>query len=169
MLASNKKIGTFWTELFRFQNCEWRILNLYHDNHVLCLVSHVRLFAITCIVPLIVPLGESTSLYLLQVEGLCKLGYFPKNSPMFWMYLEQFSEEFKLSQAPLSMGFSRQEYWNGLPRPPPGESSQPRSWTQVSIAGEFFTIWATREAHGYHSYTHFTDVEMEAQRIYILY
>ena len=27
------------------------------------------------------------------------------------------------------------------------ESSQPRSWTQVShIAGRFFTIWATREA-----------------------
>ena len=26
-------------------------------------------------------------------------------------------------QAPLSMGFSRQEYWSGLPRPPPGESS----------------------------------------------
>ena len=23
-------------------------------------------------------------------------------------------------QAPLSMGFSRHEYWNGLPRPPPG-------------------------------------------------
>ena len=23
-------------------------------------------------------------------------------------------------QAPLSMEFSRQEYWNGLPRPPPG-------------------------------------------------
>ena len=26
-------------------------------------------------------------------------------------------------QAPLSMGFSRQEYWNGLPFPSPGESS----------------------------------------------
>ena len=24
-------------------------------------------------------------------------------------------------QAPLSMGFSRQEYWNGLPFPPPGD------------------------------------------------
>ena len=24
-------------------------------------------------------------------------------------------------QAPLSMGFSRQEYWGGLPRPPPGD------------------------------------------------
>ena len=23
-------------------------------------------------------------------------------------------------QAPLSMGFSRQEYWGGLPSPPPG-------------------------------------------------
>ena len=26
-------------------------------------------------------------------------------------------------QAPLSVGFSRQEYWGGLPCPPPGESS----------------------------------------------
>ena len=25
-------------------------------------------------------------------------------------------------QAPLSMGFSRQEYWNGLPFPSPGEN-----------------------------------------------
>ena len=103
-------------------------------------------------------------------------------------------------QAPLSMEFSRQEYWSGLPRPPPGDltewmwtskslmwkllscvqlydpmdcslpgssvhgilqtrmlewvaislyrrSSQPRDWTQISsIAGWFFTIWATREA-----------------------
>ena len=24
-------------------------------------------------------------------------------------------------QAPLSMGFSRQEYWSGLPSPPPGK------------------------------------------------
>ena len=26
-------------------------------------------------------------------------------------------------QAPLSMGFPRQEYWSGLPFPPPGGSS----------------------------------------------
>ena len=50
-------------------------------------------------------------------------------------------------QAPLSMGFSRQEHWSGLPGPPAGESSQPRDWTQVfCFAGRFFTIWATREA-----------------------
>ena len=28
-------------------------------------------------------------------------------------------------QAPMSMGFSRQEYWNGLPCPPPGDLSNP--------------------------------------------
>ena len=43
-------------------------------------------------------------------------------------------------------GFSRKEYWSGLPGPSPGESSQPRDRTQVShISGRFFTIWATRE------------------------
>ena len=28
-------------------------------------------------------------------------------------------------QAPLSMGFSRQEYWSGLPIPPPGDLPDP--------------------------------------------
>ena len=30
-------------------------------------------------------------------------------------------------QAPLSMGFSRQEYWSGLPFPPPGALPNPRT------------------------------------------
>jgi len=43
-------------------------------------------------------------------------------------------------QAPLSMGFSRQEYWSVLLFPSPGESSQPRDQAQVSlIAGRCFT------------------------------
>ena len=29
-------------------------------------------------------------------------------------------------QAPLSMGFSRQEYWSGLPFPPPGDLPDPQ-------------------------------------------
>ena len=53
-------------------------------------------------------------------------------------------------QAPLSMGFSRQEYWSGLPCPPPGDlpvpGIEPRS---PRIAGGFFTSWATREAYCY--------------------
>ena len=40
-----------------------------------------------------------------------------------------------------SMGFSRQEYWSGLPFPSPRDSSQPRNQTQVSyIAGRHFTL-----------------------------
>ena len=35
-------------------------------------------------------------------------------------------------QAPLSMGFSRQEHWSGLPCSLPGESSQPRAQTCIS-------------------------------------
>src|SRR5574337_123934 len=30
-------------------------------------------------------------------------------------------------QAPLSKGFSRQEYWNGLPFPPPGDLPHPET------------------------------------------
>ena len=48
--------------------------------------------------------------------------------------------------SPLSIEFSRQEHWGGLPFPSPGESSQPRDQTQVSyLAGRLFTVWATRE------------------------
>ena len=35
-------------------------------------------------------------------------------------------------QAPLSMGFSRQEYWSALPRPPSRDSCQPRDKIHVS-------------------------------------
>ena len=50
-------------------------------------------------------------------------------------------------QAPLSLGFSRQEYWRGLPFPSPGDLPDPATEPGVSrIAGRFFTIWATREA-----------------------
>ena len=44
--------------------------------------------------------------------------------------------------APLSMGFSRQEYWSGLPfvMPSPGNLSDPETVSCVScIAGRFFT------------------------------
>ena len=48
-------------------------------------------------------------------------------------------------QAPLSMGFSRQEYWNGLSFIFSKGSSWPRDWTWVSCtAGRFFIVWATK-------------------------
>ena len=83
-------------------------------------------------------------------------------------------------QAPLSVGFSRQEYWSGgaiafsdihmyiyyihgilqarilewVAYPFSSKSSRPRNWTRIScIAGTFFTNWAIREALPFKRYT----------------
>ena len=46
-------------------------------------------------------------------------------------------------QASLSVGFSRQKYWSGLPCPPPGDlpnpGIKPASPDLLALAGEFFT------------------------------
>ena len=52
-------------------------------------------------------------------------------------------------QAPLSMGFSRQEYRSGLSFPIPRDLSNPESKATVTspaLAGGFFTASTTREA-----------------------
>ena len=52
-------------------------------------------------------------------------------------------------QDPLSMGFSRQECWSGLPCPPPGDlpdpGIKPASLRPPALAGRFFTTSATWE------------------------
>ena len=54
-------------------------------------------------------------------------------------------------QAPLSMGFSRQEYWSGLLYPSPGDLSNPgiehASLMSPALTGSFFITGATWEAH----------------------
>ena len=50
-------------------------------------------------------------------------------------------------QAPLSMAFSRQEYWGGLPFPTPGDLSNPGIETaSPALTGSIFTTSATWEA-----------------------
>ena len=55
-------------------------------------------------------------------------------------------------QAPLSMGFSRQEHWSGLPCPSPGDlpilGIKPTSAVFPILAGGFFTTSAAWEALG---------------------
>ena len=50
-------------------------------------------------------------------------------------------------QAPLSVGFSRQEYWSGLPCPPPGDlpdpGIEPLTLTSCALSGGFFTSSTT--------------------------
>ena len=61
-------------------------------------------------------------------------------------------------QAPLSMGFSRQEYWSGLPCPPPGDLPDPRiqpeSLMSSALAGGFFTTRTTLAAPWFHLRPH---------------
>ena len=54
-------------------------------------------------------------------------------------------------QAPLSMGFSRQECWSELPFPPSGDFTRDRthiSFKSPTLAGRFFTTSITWEALG---------------------
>ena len=52
-------------------------------------------------------------------------------------------------QAPLSIGFSRQEYWSGLPLPSaedlPDPEIKPTSLESPALTGRFFTTSATWE------------------------
>ena len=52
-------------------------------------------------------------------------------------------------QAPLSLGFFRQEYWSGLPCPPPGDPPDPgidsASLMPPILVGGFFITTATEE------------------------
>ena len=56
---------------------------------------------------------------LLFLDSACRLSYFS------CIQLFVTPSSFVAHQAPLSMGFSRQEYWSGLPSPPPGDLPDP--------------------------------------------
>ena len=53
--------------------------------------------------------------------------------------------------APLSMGFSRQEYWSGLPFPSPGDlpdaGTEPASLASPALQVDFFTNSTTWDTH----------------------
>ena len=54
-------------------------------------------------------------------------------------------------QAPLFMGFFKQEYWSGLPSPPPGyltnPGTEPVSLMSPALTGGFFTTSTNWKGH----------------------
>ena len=61
----------------------------------------------------------------------------------FWLFVTPWTVA---CQAPLSMGFSKQEYRSGLPFPPPGDLPNPEiKPASPALAGRFFYHWATWE------------------------
>ena len=79
----------------------------------------------------------SASYFVVSVTHACTLNCFSlvRLLGMLW------------TVAPLSMGFSRQEYWNGLPCPPledlPNPGIEPVSLTSPVLAGGLFTTSTT--------------------------
>ena len=71
----------------------------------------------------------------------------PSHCSHVWLFATLWTEA---HWAPLSMKFSRQEYWSGLPCPPPGHlpdpGIEPKSVTLPALAGQLFTMSATWEA-----------------------
>ena len=73
-------------------------------------------------------------------------------------------------QAPLSMGFSRQEHCSGLPCPPSGDllnpGIKPTSLMSPALASRFFTTSSTREApHLPQQQLHETSLQFQPLRV----
>ena len=69
-----------------------------------------------------------------------------KSLSRVWLFVTPWTVTY---QATLTMGFSRQECWSGLPFPSAGGLLEPRSLVLQAVsctAGRFFRDWATREA-----------------------
>ena len=87
-----------------------------------------------------IPNGNRESIRDLSLTVACMPRWFSR----VWLFATPWTVA---CQAPLSMGFSRQEYWSGVPLPSPGESSRPRDQTHVScIIGVF--LFFTTEPQG---------------------
>ena len=68
-----------------------------------------------------------------------------KSLSCVWLFAIPWTEA---HQAPLSMEFSRPEYWSGLPFPSPGDLPNPGIEPgSLNMAGRIFTDRATREDH----------------------
>ena len=71
------------------------------------------------------------------------VGYSPWGSQKFRHNWSDWAHRFEQTvdlQAPPSMGFPRQEYWSGLPFPPPGDLPDPGiEPTFPALTGRFFT------------------------------
>ena len=95
--------------------------------------------------------GRGTSCFFpfMQVLHMCMLSHLG----CVWLFAVLWMVP---CQAPLSMGFSRQEHWSGLPCPPSGDLPEAGiellSPASPALGGGFFTTSTTWETHTYKSW-----------------
>ena len=139
---------------------------LYHSWIVTCLLTVIVAMDISSPVHfyLILQLGMLCLLHcgisFLNAEDISSPSLFPGVPASFSMHvcvLSRLSHVCLFTilwtvarQAPLSKGCSRQEYWSGLPCPPPEDlpnpGIEPTPLTSPALAGKFFTTSTTWEA-----------------------
>ena len=114
--------------------------------------SYIHLFYKNHLLAFLTPTWHSFDQLRIQVLTLClKVSLSVCTQPLrhIWLLAALWTVA---HQAPLSMGFSRQEYWSGLPFPPPGDfpdpGIEPQSLTSPALARRFFTASATWEVSG---------------------
>ena len=92
---------------------------------------------------LLKPTGESESKMILQSGSKFEQGgqHFKCTRAQSFSHVRLFAPLWTVAcQAPLSMGYPRQEYWSGLPFPPPGDLPDPGMEPMFpALAGGFFT------------------------------
>ena len=105
--------------------------------------SHTDCMQIVIMKMLLEKSTKLTSIYTLSLQGTLIWGLWYIHARVL-SHVQLFVTTWTVAlQAPLSMGFSRQAYWNGLPFPTSEESSWLRDWTYISCvscnAGGFLT------------------------------
>ena len=96
-----------------------------------------------------------------SLKDMCLLSHFSS----IWLFVTLWT----IAQAPLSMGFSRQEYWSGLPWPPSGDlrdqGMEPSSLMSSAQASRFFTTSATWEAHQSRCRAFYSDIQSQPMKL----
>ena len=130
-----------WLLLYMWRVWQWF---LCLDNSLSWQLGDERTVCSWCIYGSIVSscyLRNSTLVYSFECMHPCMLSHFS----YVWLFV---TLRIVVHQAPQSMGFSMQEYWNGLPCPPPRDPDPGIEPTSPACPALQWTLycWATREA-----------------------
>ena len=119
------------------QESPWKFSSIYPQNQSLftfCFVLSPTPLTLRGAVPHYLSLKKRVNLQLQLIKFLGVIVFQPTNSfgsPLLLLLLSRFSRvrlcatpKMAAHQAPLSLGFSRQEYWSGLPSPSPMHESE---------------------------------------------
>ena len=113
---------------------------LWWNSSTLLCVSAVSFFSLLRGIPLEICTNLCLSTYkLIDICVIC-VEWMPSPFSHAWLFATLGTVD---HQAPLSMGFSKQEHWSGVPFPPPGDLPDPgiesRTLMSPAPAGGLFT------------------------------